>query len=166
MGIMSYLLGDSPGNSAHAGGHRIDPKTVLQPTDGQGPTPDNPGQFSSLRSVPVMEAPRYFSREEARAIEKLAKAREKGALYTKKTYEALQKLDAADTGVHIAHYRYQGNLAANEVKKLAANVTYANKLHGLRPRYAGLGLSLESADRKAGAKIQSMKEKIRQSMAS
>jgi hypothetical protein len=49
----------------------------------------NPGKFASgKRSVPIIEAPRYFDKEEAVAMEGVAKQKEKEVKYTKRDYSA------------------------------------------------------------------------------
>src|ERR687885_518706 len=55
------------------GNHAIDKTKVLAQTDPEVITPNSPGNFSSIRSVPVVPAPRYFSKEEADAMKGLAK---------------------------------------------------------------------------------------------
>jgi hypothetical protein len=51
--------------SASDGNHAIDKSKVLASTDTSVITPVNPGNFSSIRSVPVVPDPRYFDREQA-----------------------------------------------------------------------------------------------------
>ena len=55
------------------GGHAIDKSKVLAATSADAISPLNPGKFASgKRSVPVIEAPRYASKEEAKAMKNLA----------------------------------------------------------------------------------------------
>ncbi len=51
--------------SANDGSHAIDKSKVLAQTDAGVITPNTPGNFSSIRSVPVVPDPRYFDREQA-----------------------------------------------------------------------------------------------------
>lgn len=164
MGLMTAIFGaENTGQNTgqNNGGHNINKSAVLSPTDGQAPSPENPGSFSSIRSVPVVEGPRYFNREEVKVIKKLAKDKKRDAKYSQEAYQALKEIDNADTIVHTSHYNYKGHLAGNEVKKLSANATYAKKLHGLRPRYATLNAGIDTADKKANSKIQEIKAKIK-----
>jgi hypothetical protein len=55
------------------GNHAIDKSNVLAQTDAGVITPNTPGNFSSIRSVPVVPDPRYFTKEEADAMKGLAK---------------------------------------------------------------------------------------------
>ncbi|NEP41822.1 MAG: hypothetical protein F6K35_22345 [Okeania sp. SIO2H7] len=156
-----FNTGKKESSSSAAGTHNINKSAVLAPTDDQAPSPTNPGNFPSIRSVPVVTGPRYFNREETKAIKKLAKEKKKVALYSKEAYQALKEIDDADTVVHVSHYKYKGFLAGNEVKKLAANASYANKLHALRPSYAKLDSGIDAAEMKATSKIREIKEKIK-----
>jgi hypothetical protein len=45
---------------ANDGNHAIDKSKVLASTDTSVITPLNPGNFSSIRSVPIVPDPRYF----------------------------------------------------------------------------------------------------------
>lgn len=161
MGLMSLIFGRAEEKStANLEDHKINKSRVISPTNDLVPSPKNPGNFSSIRSVPVVENPRYFDKKEASLLKKLAKAKQRDAGYTEVAYEALQQIDNADVKVHIAHTKYQGYLAENEVKKLTANTSYATKLHGMRSRYSSLDLKLDQADQKAVSRIQEIKAKI------
>jgi len=52
------------------GNHAIDKSKVLAQTGVI--TPNTPGNFSSIRSLPVMPDPRYFDREQAEKLKELA----------------------------------------------------------------------------------------------
>lgn len=160
MGLMSVIF-NTEKKSSYSGTHNINKSAVLAPTDDQAPSPNNVGSFPSIRSIPVADGPRFFNREEAKAIKKLAKEKKKNALYSKEAYQGLKEIDDADTVVHVSHYKYKGFLATNEVKKLSANTMYAKKLHALRPSYAKLDSGIDDADIKANSKIQEMKENIK-----
>jgi len=87
-------------NSSNDGGHAIDKSKVLAQTDAGVITPNSPGNFSSIRSVPVVPDPRYFTKEEADAIKALAKEKTDGARQSKRVYKFLGKIEAADKTVH------------------------------------------------------------------
>ena len=130
MSLQLRLFGGKSDNNQLAtsndGGHAIDKSKVLAATDGMAFSPMNPGDFSSIRSVPVIESPRYASKEEKEAMEKLAKEKEKGAGYAKGVYRAALRIDTADTKVHKEHAKYKGGIAKNELRKIKANTTYAS----------------------------------------
>ncbi|MEG4799065.1 hypothetical protein QUB63_02290 [Microcoleus sp. ARI1-B5] len=146
--------------ATNEGGHAIDKSKVLQPTAPGVITPLNPGKFSSIRSVPVVPSPRYFSREEADAAKELAKEKVEGARHTKRGYKALTQIEEADATVHKLHRKYEGAVAENELKKVGGNASLAKKLHGLRPGYARLGLGIDKADSDARIRIDAITAKL------
>lgn len=165
MGLMGYLFGQAPqalpgtGGNITEGQHNINKDVILRPTDGAAPSPTNIGTMSSIRTVPVLDDPRYFSPEEAQALEKLAKQKKKGALASIDAYAAMRKIDNCDVIVHKEHRRYQRKLANNESEKKAADVRYGNRLHALRGKYAEMGTSLEAAEKKADQRVAIAKSK-------
>jgi hypothetical protein len=140
--------------------HAIDKSKVLASTDTSVIAPLNPGNFSSIRSVPVVPDPRYFTKEEADAMKGLAKEKTNGARQSKRAYKALTKIEVADATVHKEHRKYEGAVADNELKKVRGNAGLAKKLHGLRPGYARLGLGIDKADSDARTRIDAIKTKL------
>ena len=59
-------------STTNDGNHAIDKSKVLRQTDAGVITPNTPGNFSSIRSLPVMPDPRYFDREQAEKLKELA----------------------------------------------------------------------------------------------
>ena len=147
-------------NSSNDGNHAIDKSKVLASTDASVITPLNPGNFGSVRTVPVVPAPRYFTKEEADAMKGLAKEKTDGARQSKRAYKALTKIEAADKTVHQQHRKYEGAVAENELGKKRADVGLAKKLHSMRPGYARLGLGIDKADSDARARIDEIKTKL------
>jgi len=147
-------------NSSNDGNHAIDKAKVLASTDTSVITPLNPGNFDSVRSVPVVPAPRYFTKEEADAMKVLAKGKTDGARQSKRAYKALTKIEAADKTVHKEHRKYEGAVAENELGKKRPDAGLAKKLHGLRPGYARLGLGIDKADSDARTRIDAIKAKL------
>jgi hypothetical protein len=133
---------------------------LTAPTDASVITPLNPGNFSSIRTSPVVDAPRYFTEEEANAMKKLAKEKTEGARQAKKAYKSLIQIEDADAKVHKSHRKYEGAVATNELTKKKADVGLAKKLHGLRPGYAQLGIGLEKAENRATERIEAIKAKL------
>ncbi|MEG4302584.1 hypothetical protein [Microcoleus sp. D3_18a_C4] len=146
--------------ASNDGGHAIDKSKVLASTDTSVITPSNPGNFDSVRSVPVVPAPRYFTKEEADAMKDLAKEKTDGARQSKRAYKALTKIEVADKTVHKEHRKYEGAVAENELGKIRANAGLAKKLHALRPGYARLGLGIDKADSDARTRIDEIKAKL------
>ena len=155
--------GNSKGDNLTAsnhGGHAIDKSKVLAKTDADVITPNSPGNFSSIRSVPVVPDPRYFDREQADKLKGLAKEKTDGARQSKRAYNALTKIEVADKTVHKEHRKYEGVVAANELGKKCADAGLAKKLHNLRPGYARLGLGIDKADSDARGRIDAIKAKL------
>ena len=142
------------------GSHAIDKSKVLAQTDALVITPNNPGNFSSIRSVPVVPDPRYFTKEEANAMKGLAKEKTDGARQSKRAYKSLAKIEAADKTVHKEHRKYEGAVAENELAKKRSDAGLAKKLHGFRPGYARLGLGIDKADSDARTRIDAIKAKL------
>src|SRR4028118_915980 len=86
--------------ASNDGNHAIDKSKVLAATDAGVITPNSPGNFSSIRSVPVVPDQRYFTKEEADAMKGLAKEKTDGARQSKRAYKSLAKIEAADKTVH------------------------------------------------------------------
>ena len=71
-------------NASNDGSHAIEKSKVLAQTNAGVITPKTPGNFSSIRSVPVVPDPRYFTKEEADAMKGLAKEKTDGARQSKR----------------------------------------------------------------------------------
>jgi hypothetical protein len=147
-------------SASNDGSHVIDKSKVLAQTDALVITPNNPGNFSSIRSVPVVPDPRYFTKEEADAMKGLAKEKTDGARQSKRAYKSLAKIEAADKIVYKEHRKYEGVVAENELGKKRADTGLAKKLHGMRPGYARLGLGIDKADSDARTRIDEIKTKL------
>jgi hypothetical protein len=165
MSIQLRLFGNSQTAAgklsvSNDGSHAIDKSKVLASTDTSVITPLNPGNFSSIRSVPVVPDPRYFDREQADKLKELAKEKTEGARQSKRAYKALTKIETADKTVHKEHRKYEGAVAENELGKKRADVGLAKKLHSMRPGYARLGLGIDKADSDARTRIDAIKAKL------
>jgi hypothetical protein len=146
--------------SANDGNHAIDKSKVLATTDTSVITPLNPGNFSSIRSVPIVPDPRYFDREQADKLKELAQEKTDGARQSKRAYKSLAKIEAADKTVHKEHRKYEGAVAEYELGKKRADAGLAKKLHSMRPGYARLGLGIDKADSDARTRIDAIKAKL------
>ncbi|WP_373534672.1 hypothetical protein [Microcoleus sp.] len=168
MGLMQKLLGGSSqvatqsgGGLVHDGTHNIDKSVVMKATSASAISPLNPGTFAAGdRSVPIIEKPRYFTEEEADAMKELAKEKEKGARQSKRGYEAAGKIEDSDAKVHKYHRAYEGAVADGELKKKRADARLGKHLHGQRPAYARLGMSLDQAASNAETRIGEIKAKL------
>jgi hypothetical protein len=146
--------------ASNDGNHAIDKSKVLESTDKSVITPLTPGNFGSVRTVPVVPAPRYFTKEEADAMKGLAKEKTNGARQSKRAYKSLTKIEVADKTVHKEHRKYEGVVAENELGKKRADTGLAKKLHSMRPGYARLGLGIDKADSDARTRIDEIKTKL------
>jgi len=147
-------------SASNDGDHAIDKSKVLASTDTSVLTPLNPGNFSSIRSVPVVPDPRYFDREQADKLKELAKEKTNDARKSKRAYKSLAKIEAADKTVHQQHRKYESAVAENELGKKRADAGLAKKLHRFRPGYARLGLGIDKADSDARTRIDAIKAKL------
>jgi hypothetical protein len=155
MGTMTRLFG---GDSSDAISSKSD--KLSAPTDASVITPLNPGNFASIRTVPVCDTPRYFTADEADAMKDLAKEKVEGARHAKRAYGAMTKIEEADAKVHKEHRKYESSVATNELKKKRSDTKLAKHLHGLRPGYARLGFGLEKAESDATARIEAIKTRL------
>ena len=155
MGTMTRLFG---GESSDAISSKSDKLTA--PTDASVITPLNPGKFTSIRSMPICEAPRYFSKEEAAALKEESKQKTEDARHAKKAYKSMAAIEVADGKVHKAHRGYEKVVSTVELGKKKSDVGLAKHLHGLRPGYAKLGVGLENAENRATERIEAIKAKL------
>jgi len=142
------------------GSHAIDKSKVLASTDKTVITPLTPGNFGSVRTVPVVPAPRYFTKEEADAMKGKALEKTDGARQSLRAYKALTKIEAADKTVHQQHRKYEGVVSVNELSKKRSDAGLAKKLHSMRPGYARLGFGIDKADSDARTRIEEIKAKL------
>ena len=142
------------------GSHAIDKSKVLATTAPGVITPMSPGNFGSIRTAPIVPEPRYFDKEEAQGLKKLAKEKTEGARHSKKAYKSLGEVEVADAVVHKSHRKYEGVVAGEELKKVRSNAGLAKKLHGLTPGYAKLGLGIDRAENKARTEIDAIKTRL------
>ncbi|MDP8936005.1 MAG: hypothetical protein M3N42_18200 [Cyanobacteriota bacterium] len=165
MSLQLRLFGDGKSDAGklsatNDGSHAIDKSKVLAQTGLGVITPQNPGNFGSIRTAPIVPEPRYFSKEEADGLKALEKEKTAGARQSKKAYKALGKIEQADATVHKAHRKYEGVVAGEELKKVRSNASLAKKLHGLTPGYARLGLGIDKAENDARVRIDAIKAKL------
>lgn len=166
MGILARIAGRIKGKSSSSslttGGHAIDKNVVIKPTDPQVINPTNPGTWESIRTAPVLDKPRYFTKPEADGLKKLATEKTEGARQSKRAYKSLGKIEAADAVVHKSHRKYQGEVSESEVTKLRSNVKLGKKLHAQRPEYYRMGAGLDRAEQSAEVRIAQLQAKAKE----
>lgn len=158
MGLLSFLTGGrAKGGSferrstSGAGGNYA---PALAPTSPAAITPNNPGSFASIRSAPIVPAPRYFNQQEATAIRQLAQQKRQQVGSTKSAYKGLKQIAKADAVVHSEHREYETVEGRAEAKKIRANARHAKAMIGLTPSYSGFSESLALAADRASLQIQ------------
>ena len=164
MGILSRITGhkSTEATTTRAGGHAIDKAQVLKATDSNTVNPLQPGGWTTVRTAPVLHDPRYFSKEEARALRGLATDKTDGARQSRRAYRSLAKIEQADATVHRAHKTYLGKVADSELIKLQANGRLAKHLHAIRPAYAKLDATIDRSEANADKRIAELTAKIRE----
>jgi hypothetical protein len=164
MGILSRITGhtSSQATTIEAGGHAIDKAQVLKATDKSTVSPLQPGGWTTVRTAPVLHDPRYFTKEEARALRGLATEKADGARQSRRAYRSLAKIEQADATVHRSHKTYLGKVADSELTKLQANGQLAKHLHAIRPAYAKLDATIDRAENSADKRIAELTAKIRE----
>ncbi len=145
------------------GGHAIDKNKVLAPTGEGVVNPSTPGNWSSIRTVPVLHEPGYFTKDEADMLGELAKEKTQGARQSVRAMKSLGRIEQADTQVHKAHKKYLGVAADGELEKVRSNARLARKLHGQRPAYTQMSESLQRAEEVASQRVAQLQQRIRDS---
>lgn len=168
MGILARITAKVKGTSTNnqssvsAGSHNIDHDSVLSPTDPTVINPNNPGTWESIRTAPIVEKPRYFTKPEADSLKKLATQKTQEAKQAQRAYKSLGKVEKADAIVHKSHRKYQGEVSKNELTKLQANAKLGRKLHAQRPEYVRMSEGLQRADESAQKRIDELKNKAKE----
>lgn len=158
--LFRAINGDSKGGlSLVQGKHSLTPDRVFN-SDPTAITPENPGTFASFRSIPVLNAPRYFTEEEATALEEMADKTADQYRFASRAYSAMEKVERTDGKLHRRHRKYEQAVADVEYDKQEANADLAGHLHGLRTQYARLGTNLMKTEAKIDSQVQKLQEKI------
>ena len=142
------------------GDHTIDRDRLSQATDSQAVNPLQHGDWSTIKSAPFCEQPRYFSKEEKQALHKIALQKHRESKYSHKAYEALALIEKADARVHRGHRKYLSEAGRAELSKKRADARAAESLHKLRPGYAAIGRKLDQSDKEATNKVNSIRQVI------
>lgn len=170
MGILSTITrtggsaSDGGTGKTYTGGHTINLDRVMAPTDASVINPMNPGNFTSIRSKEIIQAPRYFTKEESQQLKLEASQKTVGAAHTRKAYKSLGRIEQADTRVHQAHRNYEGTVSESELDKKRSDAKLAKKLHTQRPQYTRLGRSVERADNAANTRVLDLTAQIKAMM--
>jgi hypothetical protein len=153
--------GNGSSITSSGGDHDIDKNLILSPTDPGAITPFNSGNWGSIRTAPVVENPRYFTKPEADALKQLATQKAEGARQSQRAYKSLGKIEKADATVHKAHRKYEGVVSDNELVKIRANAKLGRHLHSQRVAYVQLHNGLDRADNSANNRIDELKAKAK-----
>ena len=164
MGLLKFITRkkldastEAGGQLANNGAHNLDTNKVLAATDPAAISPTN-ADFSSVRTAPVVQKPRYFNKAEADALAILAKQKRVESEAAIKAYKSLKSIEDSDTTVHTTHRRYQSKVARTELEKKQADAQLAKNLHALRPEYATLHSEVKSAEVNAANAINAIKQ--------
>lgn len=166
MGFLSRATGIKPhvappsGKLSNDGGHVLNKNTILRHTTPDAISPLQPGDWSSLRSAPVVPRPMYFTREASNKLAEMRSQLRENLAATKSAYKSLSKIEEMDAEVVKHHRRYQGKVADGELTKLKANARLARHLHAIRPDYARMGAGLERAEKSADRQVEALKSSI------
>lgn len=160
--ITNAVTTDSSNSSSLAkGSHSINQEVILKQTSQNVFTPTSTGTWETVRTNEVVQAPRYYSEEEAKQLKEQAKAKGAEARHSKQAFKALARIEEADTKVHEEHRRYVRKVAKAELGKKQADAKTAKFFHGLRPQYARLGLGVEQASSKADERITELQNRFK-----
>jgi hypothetical protein len=169
MGILARITNrtnKSSGNSNQSalatGGHAIDKNQVMAPTDPTVINPLNTGAWKTIRTAPINDTPRYFTKQEADALKQVATEKTQGARQAQRAYKSLIKIEAADANVHKHHRKYIRGVADSELTKKRADAATGRHLHALRPEYARLGFGHDRAENRAEQRINELKAKVKE----
>lgn len=131
------------------GSHSINNGQLLAATDKDAINPNNPGDLSNVRTVPVLNRVRIFNQAEADVLELQEAQRDYDVKHTKRALRSLGKLENHDANVQTAYRGYQIRVANAELRKVKSNVALGKTLHGQRTQYAVMGGSLNVAQSNA-----------------
>jgi hypothetical protein len=142
----------------HFAGGQVSRANVMNPNDvvksSSGvPTPWNPGDSAEIRTQPVVQRHRNFSREEVARLRVQAAQRGAQAKTNRQGYQALRKIEGADVSDQASFRSYQGTVAKGQVARTAADVGKAKTLLGVAPTYAKMGYSLGAAHSESQVRV-------------
>lgn len=162
MSVLANLFGGGP-TSTTRGEHTISQAGALAQTTPHAITPTSPPNWSgtNVRNIPVIPKYRPYAWAEAEAMSTQAVQRETESRNFHTVVEAAEKIEQLDAKDHQRFRKYQGVVANEELNKLKGNAKLGEKLHQLRPGYAGLSHQLESAEMTAGRQIQELTNKYK-----
>lgn len=141
-------------NGSQLGGNGImTPNDVMTVASGV-PTPWNPGDNKEIRTERVVTKHTNFSADQADSLTVKAAERKHQAKNNRTAYKALRSIESSDLSDQVAFRGYQNTVARVAAGKKGADVAQAKTLHGLTPKYAGMGYTLGAAAHDAQLKVQ------------
>ncbi len=158
--MLGFLRGSDLAQGAIApiqGQHSLDNGSIFKKSDAGAITPDSPGKiFDSYRSMPAHNSVRPFSEEEADALSELAKETKRLAKSTKRATQAIAKISKSDRKINLYNQQSFRQQAQDEARIQSHKATTARSLHGLRPKYAAMGMSVQQAAASADQAIAAL----------
>jgi hypothetical protein len=127
------------------GSHAINNSSLVAATGSGVINPNNPGDMTNIRTMPVLTSQRTFTRQEADAMESLEAKSSYSTKHTVRALSAMRKVEGLDATRQAAYRGYQIGVANAELRKVKANAGLGKSLHGQRAQYAALGVGLQSA---------------------
>lgn len=127
------------------GGHAINTSSLMAATSAGVINPNNPGDMTNIRTMPVLTAQRVFSKQEADAMENLEAQSAHSTQHTVRALGAMRKVEGLDATRQSAYRSYQLGVSRAELRKVKSNAQLGKALHGQRAQYAALGVGLQSA---------------------
>ena len=160
MGFLSKLTGnDSKGGMAHYGGHSLDTGSVLNAvSDAVDPTSKIQWQ---VNSPTVIKTPQPATEQQANQAEVEAAAFNNAVTQGLRVLSAEAKRQQDFARLVGGHRRYLGQAAQAHLQVTQSNAKLGRKLHGMREKYAELGLGLDKAADTAAQKINVLKARLR-----
>ncbi|MEM9922523.1 MAG: hypothetical protein AAF915_01995 [Cyanobacteria bacterium P01_D01_bin.50] len=142
--------------------HGINKDAALAATSDYVINPNNPGNWASIRTAPILQQPRYFSKPEADGLKRLATEKAEGARQSQRAYKSLRKIEHSDAVVHKYHRRYESTVADAELTKLKSNTKLAKHLHAQRPEYFRMGAGIDRSEKSGDRRISELKAKVKE----
>ena len=127
------------------GGHSINNSALMAATSAGVINPNNPGDMTNIRTMPVLTSQRTFTKQEADAMENLEAQSAHSTKHTVRALGAMRKVEGHDATRQSAFRGYQVGVSRAELRKVTSNAQLGKALHGQRTTYAALGVGLQSA---------------------
>ncbi|NET29521.1 hypothetical protein [Okeania sp. SIO1I7] len=125
-------------------------------------SPLNTPDWESYQTVPTVKDARNFTPEEAQRLTQLRKQNGVITKATRTSFVELQRIDRQDARKAKYRSRYLKTNARVGQQQARLNAGVGRNLHSLRPGYARMSASLESADNSAKQQIAALTQQLNQ----